>query len=109
MLEMTRIAVALLLAAGAWALPARAAEPKPIPPPKLAQIGLVRVDMTNRQISFDSEVCLREGVLEFLLCGWRTKTHESILHSQAKASHMHAGLLMLGLTPGKPARWSGDD
>jgi hypothetical protein len=106
---MTRSVVASLLAAGAWALPAWAAEPKPIPPPKLAQVGLVRVDITNRQISFDSEVCLREGVLEFLLCGWRTKTHESVLHTQAKASHMHAGLLMLGLTAGKPARWSGED
>jgi len=88
---MTRTAVALLLAVGGMACPASAADPKPIPPPKLAQIGQVRVDITNRQISFDSEVCLREGVLEFLLCGWRTKTHESILHSQAKASHMHAG------------------
>lgn len=74
-----------------------------------AQLGLVRVDPVRREVSFDAEVCLREGILEFLLCGWNTKTHESILHSKAKPSHIHAALLLLGLHPGKPARWSGQD
>jgi len=77
------------------------------PAPKVVRIGQVRVDPKNRQVSFDSEVCLCEGALEFLLVQWQSKTHESILHTKAKASHIHAGLLMLGLTAGKPARWSG--
>jgi len=77
------------------------------PAPKVVRIGQVRVNLTSRQVSFDAEVCLREGALEFLMVHWQTKTHESILHTKAKSSHIHAGLLMLGLTAGKPARWSG--
>ena len=76
---------------------------------KSLRIGEVRVNLAERQVSLDAEVCLREGVLEFLLVSWQTKTHESVLHTKAKPSHLHAALLMLGLTPGKPARWSGDD
>jgi hypothetical protein len=72
-------------------------------------MGLVRVDLANRQVSFDAEVCLRQGALEFVIVAWQTKTHESILQTRARASHIHAGLLMLGLTPGKPARWSGQE
>jgi hypothetical protein len=72
-------------------------------------IGLVRVDLANRQVSFDAEVCLREGAMEFIIVAWQSKTHESLLHTKALASHIHAGLLMLGLTPGKPARWGGQD
>lgn len=77
------------------------------PAPEVVRVGQVRVDLKNRQVSFDAEVCLAEGALEFLLVQWQSKTHESILHTKAKASHIHAGLLMLGLTAGKPARWSG--
>jgi hypothetical protein len=76
---------------------------------KETRLGLVHVDPVKRELTFNAEVCLREGVLEFLLCAWNTKTHESILHTKAKASHIHAGLLLLGLHPGKPARWSGSD
>ncbi len=77
------------------------------PASKVVKIGKVRVDLKKREVSFDSAVCLEEGALEFLLVQWQSKTHESILHTEAKASHIHAGLLMLGLTAGKPARWSG--
>jgi len=88
------------------------AAPRPKPAsktPKVVPIGAVRVYPAEKRIALDAEVCLREGVLEFLLVAWQSKTHESVLHTKAKASHLHAALLMLGLTPGKPARWSGED
>jgi biopolymer transport protein ExbD len=81
--------------------------PSTRPGGKTVNVGLVRVDLAKRQMSFDAEVCLRQGALEFLVVGWQTKTHESILQTRARASHLHAGLLMLGLVPGKPARWAG--
>ena len=76
---------------------------------KVVAIGDVEVDLLQRQVALNAEVCLRQGVLEFFLVAWQTKTHESILHTKAKAEHLHAALLMLGLAPGKPARWSGQD
>ena len=107
---MTRLLCATLslLASVAAGLAADAKNPPASQPaPKVVRIGQVRVDLKNRQLAFDTEVCLAEGALEFLLVQWQSKTHESILHTKAKASHIHAGLLMLGLTAGKPARWSG--
>ena len=83
--------------------------PTTAPAEKPFKIGEVLVDRSRREVSFDAEVCLDEGLLEFLLVGWQSKTHESILHTKAKASHIHAGLLSLGLAAGKPARWSGED
>jgi len=106
----------LLLAIGAAGsarpAPAEGGSAKPAgattrPAGKTASIGLVRLDVARRRVSFDAEVCLREGVLEFFLCYGGTKAHESVLQTRAKPSHLHAALLLLGLTPGKPARWSG--
>jgi len=87
--------------------PSASSGPSTRPAPKVVNVGLVRVDLAKRQASFDAEVCLRDGALEFMIVAWQTKTHESILQTRARASHLHAGLLMLGLTPGKPARWGG--
>jgi hypothetical protein len=79
----------------------------------VAQLGEVRVDVKARQIVMNAEVCLREGALELLVCGWETKGYESIMQTRAKGWQLHTALLMLGLTPGKPARWAqspdGDD
>jgi hypothetical protein len=103
----------LLLSVLAGSAPCLAAgpatRPSTRPAPKSVAIGQVRLDVANRQVWLDAEVCLRQGVLEFLMVGWQTKTHESILHTRAKASDLHLALLMLALTPGKPARWSGED
>jgi len=115
---MRRQAIIVLTAALAASAGAPAAPPVPkgvragdakSPAPKVVPIGLVRVAPAGRRISLDAEVCLRSGVLEFMIVAWQTKTHESILHTKTKASHLHAALLMLGLAPGKPARWSGQD
>ena len=103
------ILVCVVAVAAAAASPAAGPAPPAATRPAGSRIGLVGFDRTKRQVWFDAEVCLREGALEFLVCAWDTKKHESILHTKAKASHLHAALLMLGLTPGKPARWSGQD
>lgn len=66
----------------------------------------MRVDLDRREIVLDAKVCLREGTLELLICKAGSKEHESILHTDAAAAHLHAALLALGLAPGKPAEWS---
>ena len=109
---------ALVLATATWAAVgplnrARAAENAPAKKNRLVKIGKhLRVDLAKRQIVVNTEVCLRSGALELLVCAWSTKEHESVLHTRAKASNVHAALLLLGLTPGKPAEWvmiEGDD
>lgn len=67
----------------------------------------VRVDLKNRTVALYATVCKPNYDLEFLLCQGEEKTYESLLSTPARPSLIHAGLLMLGLTPGKPARWAG--
>jgi hypothetical protein len=62
--------------------------------------------LKKRTVSFTAEVCQREVMLEFMICRTGTKEHESLLRSDVLPSHIHAGLLAMGLTRGKPARWS---
>ena len=47
--------------------------------------------------------------LELVVCGRQSKEHESLVVSDAKASHIHAALLLLGLQPGKPATFEADE
>jgi len=65
----------------------------------------VRVHLAAREVLLDAEVVSESAELEFLLCQSGTKDYESILATPAKPSHVHAALLLLGLTPGRPARW----
>ncbi len=75
-------------------------------PAKELKFDHLRVDLQNRRIILDAEVCKPTYGLEFFLCKWDEKSYESVLHTKAQAWQLHAGLLALGLTPGKPARWS---
>jgi len=52
-----------------------------------------------------SEVCLREGPLEVLLCKNNTKEHESILRMDADAREIHFALIVAGATPGSPVKF----
>jgi len=64
------------------------------------------LDLQRRQITLQAQVCLRQGLLELLVA--RTgaaRDHESILHTEAMPSDIHAALLALGLAPGVPAHW----
>jgi len=99
--------VAPLRPAGAG--PAPATKPATKPATRVLKFKHLRVDLDKRCIVLDAEVCRRSGVLEFLVCRAGTKEYESLLRTKAPGRQLHAGLLALGLTPGKPARWSGND
>ncbi len=64
------------------------------------------LDVKAGRVIIDAKVVLQAGALEFLLCRGEAKAHESILSTDARPSDVHAALLALGLTPGKPAQWS---
>lgn len=64
----------------------------------------VLLDAAGKRLLLKSEVCLRDGLLEMLVCLKRTKEHEAILSLDSKAQIVHAGLLAIGLEPGKPVQ-----
>ncbi|MFP4104881.1 MAG: YdjY domain-containing protein [Phycisphaerae bacterium] len=67
----------------------------------------VMVDMAERNVLVDAEVVMQKGIVEYFLSG-KGKAHETVFLTDAKPSHLHASLLMLGLTPGIPAQWTGE-
>lgn len=83
--------------------PVAAAAPTPLNPQKT-----VLLDRANRRVVVKSEVVLREGLLELLLCIKRTKEHEAILAVDAEGKTIHAALLALGLMPGSTVRFQPD-
>ncbi len=71
----------------------------------LNKAGTVLIDLKGRRLLVKSEVVLREGLLEMLVCLKQTKEHESILSVDAKAKEIHAGLIALGAEAGSPAKF----
>jgi hypothetical protein len=69
---------------------------------KLALPG-VKLNIEEWSVDVDSKVCLREGMLELIACTKDSKEHESIIMIEAKPSHVHTALLLLGAKPGRPA------
>ena len=65
----------------------------------------VRHDKEARRVYLKAQVALRQGSLEMLCCLKQTKEHESILSLDARAKEVHAGLLAVGATPGKPVQY----
>ena len=84
---------------------------QPPSPPTAEGDGLLSLpgmtlDLANRRITLEATVCLRKGALELLVSRKGAgRDHESILHTEAAPSDVHAALLALGLSPGLPARW----
>ncbi|MBA4188570.1 MAG: hypothetical protein C0467_11270 [Planctomycetaceae bacterium] len=64
----------------------------------------VRPDKTRRLL-ISTEVCLREGALEVLLCKKGTKEHEAILRVDVDAQKIHELLLLAGAEAGKPTQF----
>ena len=71
----------------------------------LNKAGTVLIDLKGKRLLIKSEVVLREGLLEMLVCLKQTKEHESILSVDAKAREIHAGLVALGAEAGSPAKF----
>jgi hypothetical protein len=85
--------------------PAAAPATEPVP---LNKQGTILLDKPGGKLLLKTTLCLREGVLEMLICPRQSKEHESILTLDGKAQVIHAGLLALGALPGHPARFQPD-
>lgn len=76
------------------------------PKPDASKMPHVSVDVKKREIRVEAEVLNPQMALEFFCCLAGTAEHEAVLRTEARPSHVHLGLLMLGLQPGEPVRFS---
>ena len=63
----------------------------------------ITINSEERLVDVQSVVCLAEGYLEVIACAKDSREHESIVMVEAKPSHIHAALLLIGAQPGNPA------
>ncbi|HUQ72392.1 MAG TPA: YdjY domain-containing protein [Planctomycetaceae bacterium] len=70
--------------------------------------GTVLLDKPGHRLVLKGEICLRDGLLEMLVCLKRTKEHEAIFAVDTKAQIVHAGLIALGVEPGRPVQFQPD-
>ncbi|MDB4652645.1 YdjY domain-containing protein [Akkermansiaceae bacterium] len=63
----------------------------------------VTINMEAKAVDVASTIALDQGSLEFIACTKDTKEHESIVTVEAKPSHIHTALLLLGAKAGHPA------
>jgi hypothetical protein len=66
----------------------------------------VEVDRAANQVRVGAEMVVLDAPLEFVCVVSGTADHETVIRTAARPSHIHAGLLLLGLEPGEPIRWS---
>ena len=59
----------------------------------------VSVSVAKHEVYLEATVCLRRGILEYLICKSRTFEHESIFATECKPSYLHAALLLIGTEP----------
>lgn len=65
-------------------------------------LGSVEVDSRRRTLSMSGWVNMNEGgPVEYLICGPRGKTHESVFVVEGSVTDLHAAFLLLGVQPGQ--------
>jgi len=65
----------------------------------------IEVDVGHREVRVECEAVKASYPLEFLAVVTNTNEYEALVHTQAKPSDVHLGLLMIGLKPGEPLRY----
>jgi hypothetical protein len=105
-MQMRKIAIiSVVLASVALAFSA-AAQVAPATQPGVGRLPHVTVDVARKQVRVECEALRCEAPLEFFCVLAGTSEHESVIRTRAKPSDIHTGLLMIGLTPGEPLKYS---
>jgi len=68
----------------------------------------LEVQGDKRRVMVQAEVCLREGMLEHLMCRTRTKEHEAILAADVDARDIHQALILAKATAGTTVKYKDD-
>ncbi|MBA4147103.1 MAG: hypothetical protein H0X66_03235 [Verrucomicrobia bacterium] len=64
--------------------------------PGIFEIGKVRLDKSDRSISFPAAINMTNGPVEYLLVSAVGKLHESVLKTEVDPMHIHLSALLLG-------------
>lgn len=87
-------------------------EPSAVASKRAEMFPGVYVDLAARTVEFEGIVPVDVNdattpvvYLELVACTPDTKEHESLIMTRAAPSHVHAAMLLIGLTPGKPGGW----
>ena len=107
------VAVSLSSASGQGTAEKKEVVAKPLAPPKEGWKRLSEKDSPHRlwvnvkekQLAVDGEVCLTRGYLEMFACSANTKEHESVVALKALPQLIHVGLLAIGAEHGTPSNW----
>jgi hypothetical protein len=99
MITRTTIALAMVLSTFARAEDAPTTTP-------VGKFPGIEVDVKQKQLRIACQALRVEAPLEFFCVSAGTSEHESVLRTAAKPSHIHTALLMLGLEPGEPVKYS---
>ena len=81
--------------------PATTSAPKS--PLKNVKLPGLLISLKERYVDLEGTICLDRGCLELIACTKGSKEHESIVAIEARPTHIHAALLLLGANPGNPA------
>lgn len=87
------------------ATPSSATSPTAAKPVPLNKTGTVLLDTAGGRLILKGKMCLKEGLLEMLVCKANTKEHESVFAVEADAFVIHGGLLALGAKSGRPVQF----
>jgi len=63
----------------------------------------VWIDRKRKEVVVGGKIALDRGPIEVFACPAGTKDHEAVVSTKSSARLVHAGLLVLGLDPGRPA------
>ena len=63
----------------------------------------VWIDLKRKEVVVGGKIALAQGPIEVFACPAGTKDHEAIVATKSSARFVHAGLLVLGIDPGRPA------
>jgi hypothetical protein len=83
-------------------------EPGPVAEEKKVVVGkniTLVIQGDKRYVRVNTEVCLREGMLEQLVTKKRMKEHEAILAADIDARELHLALTLAGAEPGKTVQF----
>jgi biopolymer transport protein ExbD len=90
------------------ALPALAAPPASQPAGVTDKLPHIQVDVKHKSVRVECESCNahQDVGLEFFCVTAGGNEYESVLRTEAKPSNIHLALLMIGLQPGEPVKYS---
>jgi hypothetical protein len=77
-------------------------EAAPQSPQEQMKLAGIELDSKKRQVTVEAKICLREGLLEYLICvsgREHTFEHESLISVKCAPSLLHLTLLAIGLQP----------